>query len=75
MRVAIKTLFYAVTGEGKDIAESFDRAQRGIYLDLVSDLNDRNLLMLKSAYRCPEKFVKKVFQRYEALSRRHSEAS
>jgi Cdc6-like AAA superfamily ATPase len=75
VRVAIKTLFYAVTGEGSDIVENFDRAQRDIYFDLISDLTDRNLLILRAAQLCPEKFVKKVFKRYEELSRNHGEAS
>ena len=75
VRVAIKTLFYAVTGEGHDVEESFDRAQRDIYIDLISDLNDRNLLILRAVEQTRERFVKKVFRTYEQLSRDVGEAS
>ena len=69
VRVAIKTLFYAVTGEGPNIEESFDRAQRDIYIDLISDLNDRNLLILRAVQTTGDRFVKRVFQTYERISR------
>jgi Cdc6-like AAA superfamily ATPase len=75
VRVAIKTLFYAVTGEGKDIQESFDNAQRDIYIDLISDLNDRNLLILRAVEQTKDRFVKKVFRTYEQLSQDAGEAS
>ena len=69
VRVAIKTLFYTVTGEGARIEESFDYAQRDIYIDLISDLNDRNLLILRAAQKTRDRFVKKIFRVYEELSR------
>ncbi len=75
VRVAIKTLFYAVTGEGKSVQEAFDHAQRDITIDLVADLNDRNLLILRAVQRTKERFVKRVFQSYEQLSREVGEAS
>jgi len=75
VRVAIKTLYYAVTGEGNDIVDSFDRAQRDIYVDLISDLNDRNLLILRAAQKTRERFVRRIFSQYEALSKRVGEPS
>lgn len=75
VRVAIKTLFYSVTGEGREIEESFDRAQRDIYIDLISDLTARNLLILRSIQTTPEPFVKRVFRSYERLSREVGETS
>lgn len=75
VRVAIKTLFYAVTGEGREIGESFDHAQRDIYVDLISDLNARNLLILRAIQTTRERFVKKVFRTYEQLSRGMGESS
>lgn len=75
VRVAIKTLFYAVTGEGREIAESFDHAQRDIYVDLISDLNARNLLILRAIQTTRERFVKKIFRTYEQLSRGMGESS
>lgn len=75
VRVAIKTLFYAVTGEGDGIEANFDRAQRDIYVDLISDLNDRNLLILRAVETSRERFVKRVFRTYEQLSRDLGESS
>ena len=75
VRVAIKTLFYAVTGEGRGIEESFDHAQRDIYIDLISDLNDRNLLILRAVETTPDRFVKRIFRTYEQLSRDVGESS
>lgn len=69
VRVAIKTLFYAMSGESKNIEECFDRAQRDIYIDLISDLNDRNLLILRAVQFTRHRFVKRIFKTYEQLSR------
>ena len=75
VRVAIKTLFYAVTGEGNEIEDSFDHAQRDIYIDLIADLNTRNLLILRAIQSTRDRFVKKVFRTYEQLSREAGESS
>jgi len=75
VRVAIKTLFYVITGESLSVAESFDRAQRDIYVDLIADLNDRNLLILRAVQLTPQAFAKRVFQRYQTLSQQHGEPS
>ena len=75
VRVAIKTLFYAVSGQGTSIQESFDHAQRDITIDLVADLNDRNLLILRAVQRTRERFVRRVFQTYEQLSKEVGETS
>jgi len=69
VRVAIKTLFYVVSGESDSVEACFDSAQRDIYIDLISDLNDRNLLILRSVQTTRDPFVKKVFAAYERLSR------
>jgi len=68
VRVAIKTLFYAVTGDRTDIEASFDHAQRDIFFDLITDLNDRNLLILRAVQKSPEMLVRRVFDLYERLS-------
>jgi len=75
VRVAIKTLFYVASGESEDIEECFDRAQRDIYIDLISDLNDRNLLILRAVQVSPDRFVKKIFSTYEKLSKALGEQS
>jgi Cdc6-like AAA superfamily ATPase len=69
VRVAIETLFYAVTGEAGDIQASFDHAQRDIYIDLISDLNDRNLLILRAVRKSPDVLVKSVFRLYQQISK------
>jgi len=75
VRVAIKTLFYLVAGSSDDISENFDRARRDIFVDLVSDLNNRNLLILKSAQLTPDPFVKQVYENYQRLSEKVGESS
>jgi len=68
VRVAIKTLFYSVTEKGNDVGECFERALRDIYKDLVADLNDQNLLILKAITLSREKFVKEVYRIYSRLA-------
>ena len=68
IRVAIKTLFYAVTDQTSDIEASFDHAQRDIFIDLISDLNDRNLLILKAVQKSAEILVRRIFDVYERIS-------
>lgn len=75
VRVAIKTLFYAVTDQGRELEESFDRAQHDITIDVVSDLNARNLLILRAVQQTRERFVKRVFATYEQLSKQVGETS
>jgi Cdc6-like AAA superfamily ATPase len=75
VRVAIKTLYYAVTGEDRELEASFDRAQHDITIDVVSDLNSRNLLILRAVQLTRERFVKKVFTTYEQISRQVGETS
>ena len=45
-RVAIKTLQYVVTGQGKDVRSAFERARHDLVVDMVSDLSDSTLLIL-----------------------------
>ena len=47
----------------------FDLARRDIVQDVLADLNDRNLLILKAVTLTPEPFVKTVYQNYRHLSR------
>ena len=68
VRVAIKTLYYWATHTGKNIKENFNKAQKDIVFDVVNDLNDNNILILKAANETKEKFVKTVYKRYRQLS-------
>lgn len=72
-RVAIKTLFYAVTEPGSDVAACFERARRDIVEDVIRDLSDANLLILRAAAGSESGFVKEVYRVYRTLSQRHGE--
>jgi len=69
VRVAIKTLYYLALEPKAGVREVFERARRDIVRDLIADLNDRNLLMLRAAASTPEAHVKAVYKRYRFLSR------
>ncbi len=73
VRVAIKTLYYAALEPAKELKPLFDRARRDLISDVLADLNERNLLILKAAADTPEPFVKAVYDRYCRLSRQEHE--
>ena len=75
VRVAIKTLFYCNTKPKRSIDENFEAAKKDIFHDMISDLNDKNLLILKSACISEEKYVKQVYKQYLILSAMKKEAS
>ena len=64
VRVAIKSLFYNVTESEKGILENFERARKDIYIDLINDLNEKNLLILRAVQKSREKFVKEIYNKY-----------
>jgi Cdc6-like AAA superfamily ATPase len=68
VRVAIKTLYYAALEQATDLRSLFDRARRDLIGDVLTDLNARNLLILKAAVDAPEPFVKSVYEHYCRLS-------
>ena len=68
VRVAIKTLYYLALEPEADIRTLFQRARRDILNDVIADLNERNLLILKAAVSTPEPHVKAVYDRYRKLS-------
>ena len=57
----------------RDVAEIFQQAKHDIISDLLNDLNDKNLLILKAALNDSEKHVKSVYQRYKTLSQHFGE--
>ncbi|MDD4869544.1 MAG: orc1/cdc6 family replication initiation protein [Kiritimatiellae bacterium] len=69
IRVAIRTLLYVVTHEASSVAECFDQARHDIMGDMLQNLNDKALLVLRSAVDDPTGFVKQVYTRYCQLSR------
>jgi cell division control protein 6 len=68
VRVAIKTLYYTALEPKTSVEEHFERARRDILQDVLRDLNDKNLLILKAAIDDPERYVKSVYERYRRLS-------
>ena len=68
VRVAIKTLYYLALEPKSDVRKMFERARRDIVQDVLADLNDRNLLILKAAISTQEAYVKAVYQQYRQLS-------
>jgi len=68
VRVAIKTLYYSALEPGASVEEHFERARRDILRDVINDLNDKNLLILRAAIQDTERHVKAVYEGYRRLS-------
>jgi len=68
VRVAIKTLYYTALEPGARTEDHFERARKDILADVINDLNDKNLLILRAAIGDSEKHVKAVYQTYRRLS-------
>jgi len=75
VRVGIKALFYWATHGRKEVEKCFESARKDIYVDLVTDLSDTNLLILKAATLVSDKFAKKIFTAYIDIARRNHENS
>ena len=63
-RVAIKTLKYTVTGPGEDLGGSFERARRDLVVDMVNDLSDANLMILRAVAFGKSDLAKEIYRRY-----------
>ncbi len=72
VRVAIKTLYYLSLEPG-DLAANFERARRDILGDVIQDLNDKTLLILRAALDSGEQRARSVYERYCAVSARMHE--
>ena len=73
IRVAIKTLLYVMTHEADNVADCFERARHDIMGDMLQNLNDKALLVLRSAVDETSGFVKQVYVRYCQLSKEMGE--
>jgi cell division control protein 6 len=62
VRVAIKTLYLWAMEPGVALRENFEKARRDIMFDVVKDLNDKNLLILKAALSRQDSFVKDIYE-------------
>jgi len=67
-RVAIKTLYYAIIEPEIPLEDNFERARKNICIDVIKDLNEKTLLILKGAVDTPDKFVKSAYNHYKKLS-------
>lgn len=73
VRVAIKTLYSWALEPDVLLADHFEKARRDIMFDVVRDLNDKNLLILKAALSCQGSFVKDVYETYRKISTQYNE--
>ena len=73
VRVAIKTLYLWAIEPEVSIKEHFEKARRDIIFDVVKDLNDKNLLILKAALSQQNAFVKDVYEMYRRISAQFNE--
>lgn len=68
VRVAIKTLYFWALEPDVSLREHFEKARRDILVDIIRDLNDSNLIILKAALSAHEGFVKDVYASYHRIS-------
>jgi len=68
VRVAIKTLYLWALEPEVALRCHFEKARRDIMFDVVKDLNDKNLLILKAIYNQRDGFAKAVYETYRKTS-------
>jgi Cdc6-like AAA superfamily ATPase len=68
VRVAIKTLYRWALEPNIPLKEHFEKARRDILVDVIKDLNDKNLLILRAALMHSDGYVKEVYQAYRKIS-------
>jgi Cdc6-like AAA superfamily ATPase len=73
VRVAIKTLYLWAMEPDVSLRRHFEKARQDIIFDVVKDLNDKNLMILKAAKSCGHTYVKDIYQKYRKMSIRYNE--
>ena len=68
IRVGIKTLYFCATEPEVGVEGNFERARRNIALEIIQDLNDKNLIILRAIQLHRERYVKPVYAQYRRLS-------
>ena len=68
VRVAIKALYYLALEPSIDVRAVFERARRDLVQDVLTDLADSNLLILRAIADSREPFVKAVYETYRQIS-------
>lgn len=72
-RVGIKSLLYCATKEAESVQVCFNKAREDVIADVLSNTNEKSLLILKAALLEPTRLVKGVYQQYVALCRKYRE--
>lgn len=73
VRVAIKTLYRWALEPNVALKEHFEKARRDILVDVIKDLNDKNLLILRAATANQDGYVKDIYQTYRKISTQFDE--
>jgi len=73
VRVAIKTLYRWALEPDVILKEHFEKARRDILVDVIKDLNDKNLLILRAALIQSAGYVKEIYQAYRKISVQYRE--
>lgn len=73
VRVAIKTLYLWALEPAVPLKDHFEKARRDIMFDVVKDLNDKNLLILKAALSRRDSYVKDIYETYRKISAQFNE--
>ena len=68
VRIAIKTLYLWAMEPSVSLRDHFEKARRDIMFEVVRDLNDKNLLILKAAFSQRDGFVKDIYHSYRQIS-------
>ena len=72
-RVAIKTLYYASVDTSVPLVENFERARKDISIDILKNMNNKNLLILKAIVGTSDQFAKSTYRTYKKLSQMYKE--
>jgi archaeal cell division control protein 6 len=72
VRVAIKTLYLHALEPQVPLRDHFEKARRDITFDVIKDLNDKNLLILRAAIG-NDGYVKDIYERYRKISIQYNE--
>ena len=68
VRVAIKTLYCWALESEVTLKEHFEKARRDILVDVIKDLNDPTLTILKASLQVRDGYVKDVYSTYNRIS-------
>jgi Cdc6-like AAA superfamily ATPase len=68
VRVALKTLYLWAVEPEVSLNDHFEKARRDIMFEVVKDLNDKNLLILKAALGQRNGYVKDIYHMYRQIS-------